>query len=203
MASSQLPSSPSSGQRVLRSSRRKSFKAQEYEQVFRPDWLDKNAETGYSSDEDPYYEFRKHDEAGYIVYRKERNARRQERNREREAEEARRAEEDEDYEDDDDSAVKQELDDDIDLSSLKDEHDDEPQPWRFYGRKETWKRYNEEEIMLYASTQQHEAEDLSRHLYNAHTMKRKHYDPELVEQAMSYHSKVRTGCCPSQSQKAN
>lgn len=60
---------------------------------------------------------------------------------------------------------------------------------RFPGPANTWRKYTADERGLIASLDQERANDLSIHLYNAHALKSRLYDPDVASGAKSWHSK--------------
>ncbi|KAM0717145.1 hypothetical protein Q7P37_006997 [Cladosporium fusiforme] len=70
------------------------------------------------------------------------------------------------------------------LSDSEDERDN-----RFPGPANTWRKYTTDERGLIASLDQERANDLSVHLYNAHALKTRLYDPDVASKARPWHSK--------------
>lgn len=74
-----------------------------------------------------------------------------------------------------------------DFSSDQDSQDEREN--RFPGPANTWRKYTADERSLIASLDQERANDLSVHLYNAHALKSRLYDPDVASDAKSWHSK--------------
>lgn len=74
-----------------------------------------------------------------------------------------------------------------DFSSDQDSQDEREN--RFPGPANTWRKYTADERGLIASLDQERANDLSIHLYNAHALKSRLYDPDVASDAKSWHSK--------------
>ena len=73
--------------------------------------------------------------------------------------------------------------------SQYEDEDDEDRPNRFQGPDSTWRFYTEDERSLIASLDQVRANDLSVHLYNAHALKARLYDPETAASTKPWQSK--------------
>jgi RNA polymerase I specific transcription initiation factor len=61
---------------------------------------------------------------------------------------------------------------------------------RFKGPRSTWRKLTEDERLVFTSMTQMRDQDLSVHLYNAHSMKRRHYDEESGSKLRPWASKV-------------
>jgi hypothetical protein len=61
---------------------------------------------------------------------------------------------------------------------------------RFKGPRSTWRKLTEDERLVFNSMTQMRDQDLSVHLYNAHAMKRRHYDEKPGSKLGPWASKV-------------
>lgn len=63
-------------------------------------------------------------------------------------------------------------------------------PNQFKGPRSTWRRLTEDERLVSTSIAQLRDQDLAVHLFNAHAMKRRHYDRESASKLKPWASKV-------------
>jgi hypothetical protein len=80
---------------------------------------------------------------------------------------------------------------DSDQDSYEDDREN-----RFTGPASTWRDYTADERALITSIDQERANDLSVHLYNAHALKSRLYDPDVAAKSRSWQSKqhwIKTG----------
>ena len=63
-------------------------------------------------------------------------------------------------------------------------------PNRFKGPKSTWRRLTERDRLVQTSLTKMRDQDLSVHLYNAHNMKRRHYDMKVAAKISPWAKKV-------------
>lgn len=61
---------------------------------------------------------------------------------------------------------------------------------RFKGSRSTWRKLTEDERLVFTSMTQLRDQDLSVHLFNAHAMKRRHYDEESGSTLKPWANKV-------------
>jgi hypothetical protein len=81
--------------------------------------------------------------------------------------------------------------DDSEKSVTSSEISKSNRPNRFKGPRSTWRMLTEDEKLVCTSMTQLRDQDLSVHLYNAHSMKRRYYDIELASKLKPWANKVR------------
>jgi hypothetical protein len=67
---------------------------------------------------------------------------------------------------------------------------DSTRPNRFKGPESTWRKLTERERLVHMSMTKLRDQDLSAHLYNAHAMKRCHYDMKVAAKLRPWANKV-------------
>jgi hypothetical protein len=83
------------------------------------------------------------------------------------------------------------VDDDFEKSVTSLEASESNRPNRFKGPRSTWRMLTEEERLVSSSMTQLRDQDLSIHLYNAHVMRRRHYDLESASKLKPWANKVK------------
>jgi len=80
--------------------------------------------------------------------------------------------------------------DDSEKSVASSEISESDRPNRFKGPRSTWRMLTADERLVSTSMTQLRDQDLSIHLYNAHAMKRRHYDIESASKLKPWANKV-------------
>lgn len=74
------------------------------------------------------------------------------------------------------------------------EASDSTRPNRFQGPKSTWRKLTERDRLVHSTLTKLQDQDLSVHLYNAHAMKRYHYDVRVAAKLRPWANKVSQIC---------